>query len=170
MKNVRRSSGDDMKTKPAPQHPTQVDTVSDETLRRFLGYHLKRASNDILTDLAETLKPFELRMLTFTALVLIVDNPGMRQFQLADAMDVERSNLVVLLDELEGLDLIVRDKVPTDRRAYALRATLSGRRRYDQAIKAVIAHERAMLGESSPEDIDALIAILRGIRTHLSRS
>ena len=101
--------------------------VSDATMRGFVGYQIKRAFNVIQDDLAKTLKPFELRMLTYTALVLIVDNPGMRQSQLADAMDIERPNLVVIIDELERRELIVRDRVPTDRRAYALKATLAGR-------------------------------------------
>lgn len=149
---------------------TEVSVVRDDTLRQFLGYHLKRTSNDILADLAETLKPFDLRMLTYTALVLIVDNPGMRQYQLADAMDIERSNLVIVLDELERRDLILRDRVPTDRRAYALRATLPGSRMCQKAIAAVVAHEKALLGAISPERLDDLITVLREIRIQLSRS
>lgn len=104
---------------PTTSMPNVVSTVSDNTLRQFVGYHLKRASNAVLSDLTTVLKPFELRMITYTALVLVVDNPGMRQSHLADAMDVERPNLVVIIDELEGRELIVREKVPTDRRAYA---------------------------------------------------
>lgn len=159
-----------MSLSPKITSPTQVDVVRDDTLRQFLGYHLKRASNEILLDLAETLKPFDLRMLTYTALVLIVDNPGMRQYQLADAMDIERSNLVILLDELEHRDLIVRDKVPTDRRAYALRATLPGRRLCQRAIAAVVAHEKTILSAVSPDKIDNLIITLRDIRAHFTRS
>jgi len=99
---------------------TPPTTVSDDTLRRFLGYHMKRAFNVVQADLVATLKPFELRMLTYTALVLICDNPGLSQAQLAAAMDVERPNIVVIVDELERRELINRTRVPTDRRAYAL--------------------------------------------------
>lgn len=148
----------------------EVSVVKDDTLRQFIGYHLKRTSNDILADLAETLKPFELRMLTYTALVLIVDNPGMRQYQLADAMDIERSNLVIVLDELERRGLIMRDRVPTDRRAYALRATLPGIHLCKEAVAAVVAHEKAILGTTSPEQLDYLISLLRDIRAQLRRS
>lgn len=98
-------------------------TVSDTTLRSFVGYRMKRAFNVVQDDLTATLRPFDLRMLTYTALVLIVDNPGLRQSQLADAMDIERPNLVVIIDELERRELIVRDRVPTDRAPM-----LSGRR------------------------------------------
>lgn len=125
---------------------------------------MKRAFNVVQDDLAKTLKPFDLRMLTYTALVLIVDNPGLRQSQLADAMDVERPNLVVILDELERRELIVRDRVPTDRRAYALNATLAGRQLYDQAVAAVTTHEQHLLHGIEEEARHALIAVMQQIQ------
>lgn len=138
--------------------------VSDETLRGFLGYHMKRAFNVIQADLTRTLKPFELRMLTYTALTLIVDNPGLRQSQLADAMDVERPNLVIIIDELERRDLIVRDRVPTDRRAYALHVTLVGRRLYEKAYAAMKDHERRMLEGLDAETCKTVVAALELIQ------
>ncbi|WP_372884053.1 MarR family winged helix-turn-helix transcriptional regulator [Shimia sp.] len=147
---------------PAPQH-VEVASVSDATMRRFVGYRMKRAFNVVQEDLARVLKPFELRMLTYTALVLIVDNPGMRQSQLADAMDIERPNLVVLIDELERRELIVRDRVPTDRRAYALKATLAGLRLYDRAVAAVAAHEARLLDGIDQDSIATVLAALKTI-------
>lgn len=145
-KNVLQSSGDVMK-KPMEIQPANNDVtrVNDATLRQFLGYHMKRAFNVVQADLLRTLKPFELRMLTYTALVLITDNPGLRQSQLAAAMDIERPNLVVILDELERRELILRERVPTDRRAYALAPTLAGRQLCDKAVAAVTAHENRLL-------------------------
>jgi Transcriptional regulators len=142
-----------------------VHQVSDTTLRGFVGYHMKRAFNAVQADLSRTLAPFELRMLTYTALVLIVDNPGVRQSQLADAMDMERPNLVVLLDELEARALITRDRVPTDRRAYALHATLAGTQLCKQAVGAVTAHEKRLLAGIDDDTRAALIATLRQIET-----
>lgn len=136
----------------------------DETLDELFGYHLKRAVNVLQLDLKHTLKPFDLRMLTYTALVLIVDNPGLRQSQLAEAMDVERPNMVVIIDALESRELIIRDRVPTDRRAYALNATLAGRRLCEKATAAVKAHEERLLHQLSPETRQTVIAALKLIR------
>ncbi len=147
--------------------PDPAACVSDATLRGLVGYNIRRASTVIQGDLAATLKALDLRMITFTALVFIVDNPGLQQSHLADAMSIERPNLVVILDELERRDLITRDRVITDRRAYALRATLAGRRLYDEALKAVHSHEAALLGNlndterSQISDAMRLIASLR---------
>lgn len=149
-------------SKPIPAPPI-VDNVSDATLRGFVGYHMKRAFNVVQADLAATLKPFELRMITYSALVLIVDNPGLRQSQLADAMDIERPNLVVIVDELERRDLILREKVPTDRRAYALMPTLAGRQLCEKAVAAVRDHEARLLAGLSRPDIEEAIRVMRRI-------
>lgn len=136
----------------------------DETLDGIFGYHLKRATNVLQLDLKQTLQPFGLRMLTYTALVLIVDNPGLRQSQLAEAMDVERPNMVVIIDALESRELIIRDRVPTDRRAYALHATLAGRRLCEKATVAVKLHEERLLHQLSPETRQNVITALKMIR------
>lgn len=133
-----------MTSKSQKMNPSD-NCVSDTSLQVFLGYHLRRASNALMVDLAKTLEAHGLRMITFTALKLIIENPGLSQSQLAAAMDVERSNLVVIIDELERRDLITRDRVPTDRRAYALNATLKGRQLSEAATKDVITHEAKML-------------------------
>ncbi len=138
--------------------------IGDQSLQQFVGYHIKLASNAVLNHLAKTLKPFELRMITYTALSLIIDNPGLRQSQLADAMDVERPNLVVIVDELEKRELITRDKVPSDRRAYALHATHAGHHLYGRAIKAVQKHEERLRHEIDPLDVKNAIATLGRIQ------
>ena len=147
--------------------PTQI---SDATLRSLIGYSMKRAFNVVQADLLLALKPFDLRMLTYTALVLIADNPGLRQAQLADAMDIERPNLVVIIDELERRELIVRERVPSDRRAYALKVTLAGQQLYEKAVAAVTAHEKALLQGIPNEDRDAVIATLKRIEKNQKRS
>lgn len=155
--------------KPAGQNASRAAAeeatgVSDETLCSFIGYHMKRAFNVVQTDLNQTLKPLGLRMVTYSALVLIVDNPGLRQSQLATALDIERANLVVIIDELEGRELITRDRVPTDRRAYALNPTLAGRRLYDRALEAVRGHERRILNGMDEETKQAVIRAMSRIR------
>ena len=84
------------KGKPEPSQ----DEVSDATLRSFFGYNMKRAFNTVQTDVNRALAPFGLRMVTFSALVIIVDNPGLRQSQLADVLSIERPNLVLIVDDL----------------------------------------------------------------------
>jgi DNA-binding MarR family transcriptional regulator len=135
----------------------------DATLREFSGYAMKRAFNAIQTDVNAVLAPFDLRMVTFSALVVIVDNPGLRQSQLADLLSIERPNLVVILDELERRELISRGRAADDRRAYALQVTLAGRRLHDKALAAVRAHEARMTAGLSEAERADLVRMLRRI-------
>ncbi|WP_422178019.1 MarR family winged helix-turn-helix transcriptional regulator [Aestuariivita sp.] len=146
-----------------PKETSQPAEISDATLRSFSGYVMKRAFNAIQADVNAALAPLELRMLTFSALSVIVDNPGLRQSQLADTLSIERPNLVIVVDELERRDLINRNPAPDDRRAYALQATLRGMRLYKKALVAVQAHEARMTRGLSEEDRQTLIAMLSRI-------
>lgn len=141
------------------------DSVSDDALRQFVGYHIRRASSVVQSDLASTLKPFELRMLTYSALVLIAKNSGLSQSQLAVAMGIERPNLVMIIDELEQRELVVRERDPSDRRVYALRPTLAGQELCDEAMAANAALEARVLADLDAAARDALIAALSALHS-----
>lgn len=100
----------------------------DDTLRGMTGYLLKRAYMVLHEDATRVLAEEGLRVRSFSALCMVVDRPDLTQSQLAAAMGIERSGMVVIIDELESRELIRRDPVPGDRRSYALRATLKGTR------------------------------------------
>ncbi|MCG6901171.1 MAG: MarR family transcriptional regulator [Rhodobacter sp.] len=116
----------------------------DRCLREFTGYSVKRALNAIQADVNATLRPFGLRMVTFSLLSVIAANTGLRQSQLADALAIERPNIVQLLDELERAGLITRTRATDDRRAYALHLTEPGAKVHAAATAAVREHDARM--------------------------
>ena len=133
----------------------------DRTLRGFVGYGMKRAFAAIQSDVNATLAPLGLRMLTFSALVVIRDTPGLRQTHLAEVLMIERPNLVLILDDLEAADLVVRTRARDDRRAYELKVTPKGRRLCDRAVEAVTAHDARMVRGLDDVAREALNAGLR---------
>lgn len=141
-------------------------TEQDQGLRKFCGYNIKRAFNVIQADVNQTLTRFGLRLVTWSALSVIKENPGLRQSQLADILSIERPNLVLLLDELERADLINRDRDSADRRAYCLSLTETGEVLYAEALLAVEAHEDRMTEGLTAEERVALIAMLRRIEAN----
>lgn len=141
------------------------EMVNDTALRGFVGYNLRRAYLTIHDDLMRNLAEFGLRTISFSALAMIVDNPDINQSRLAEALSMERSNLVVVIDELEQRELVSRTKVKTDRRAYALRPTLRGRRLRDRAVRAVAAHEDRLLADLAADERIKLIEMLNRIET-----
>ncbi|MCA8881401.1 MAG: MarR family transcriptional regulator [Rhodobacteraceae bacterium] len=142
-----------------PSEPT------DHKLRQFAGYTMKRAFLALRADVTATLAPFELRTATFSALGIIIENPDLTQSQLAQALGVERSGIVVLVDELENRDLISRNKVKGDRRSYALRVTLAGRRLWQKAEAAMQRHEDRICSGLSAAEREALNDMLRRVET-----
>lgn len=136
---------------------------SDMALQSLLGYRLRRAWVGIRRDLSETLNPFELQMLSYTALVLIDANPGLSQAQLAGLMDVERPNLVAIIDKLAKRGLVHRRRDTQDRRAYALELSTEGQSLCRVATDAVRRHEERLFGSLSSAERRAIEAALAHI-------
>lgn len=145
------------------QTATTAPAPNDEVLRQFYGYSMKQRYLLIRDDMIQTIEPLGLRVATFSALAIINAHPDITQTQLAQALRIERSGVVVLVDELENADLIGRNRVPGDRRSYALRATLAGQKLWKKAVAAVHAHEQAMLSALTEDEQKTLKDLLRRI-------
>ncbi len=134
--------------------------ITDENLRQFVGYNMKRAFLNVRADL----EPLGLRMTSFSALAVIIENPDISQSRLAEALHIERSGVVVLVDELESADLISRGRVAGDRRQHALRVTPEGAAKWKEAETAVNAHEAAMFSKLTEAEVSVLKELLRRVR------
>ena len=128
-----------------------------------IGYQLKRAYMQIQPHAQASLAEDGLRVVSFSCLSIIVDNPGIVQSELATALQMERSNLVVIIDELEQRGLINRNKVPTDRRRYALTATLRGRHMRDRAAERVSRIEEDIVDRLNEDDRARLLSVLERV-------
>jgi len=141
-----------------------INAPSEDALQVFVGYRVRRAWLAIQADLLRALKPFDLRMLTYTSLALVSANPGLSQAQLAALMDMERPNLVAIIDELQQRGLLVRERSTTDKRAYALHLTDAGQTLKDAATDAVQEHERGLtkgLPDASRNDLQTALDRIR---------
>lgn len=143
--------------------------VEDSVLGNLIGYRLKRAYMQIQPEAQRALAEDDLRVVSFSCLSIIADNPGIVQSELADALQMERSNLVVVIDELEERGLITRKKVPTDRRRYALSTTLRGRHLRDRAAARVRQAEDRFLGFLEEDDRARLTAVLERLEGRRAR-
>ena len=137
---------------------------SDSPLNGFLGYALKRALSVVQSDLSITLTEFGLRATSFSALLVVVDRPGITQTDLADALAIERSNLVQIIDELCNSQRIARTPVKGDRRRHALMPTAQGLVVAAQAKAAVQAHEARIFAVLSAGERAELALLLSKLR------
>lgn len=138
-------------------------SAAQSGLLELVGYNMKRAYMRIYQDFTDTLAALDLRQRTFSVLSLVVENPDISQSEVARSLGIERSGTVVIVDELERRDLIHRDKVPGDRRAYALNTTSKGKALYRTALDRIVAHENKMLEGLDPAERKALNQYLQKI-------
>lgn len=142
-----------------------ADTVGQGDLLGLIGYNMKRAYMRIYADFTEALAEMDLRQRTFSVLSLVIENPDISQSDVARTLGIERSGTVVIVDDLEGRDLICRNKVKGDRRTYALSATKAGQDLYRRALERIEAHENKMLEQLNAAERETLRQLLTRIHT-----
>ena len=124
---------------------TPPERITFGILPELIGYRLRIAQVGIFRDFCTSVDEPEITPTLFGALVLIDANPGMKQTQLADAIQLDRSSVVSVLDKLEERGLVERVRAPDNRRANALHLTADGRQVLQHLIPQVRAHEERVL-------------------------
>ncbi|QNA87458.1 MarR family transcriptional regulator [Massilia sp. Dwa41.01b] len=94
---------------------------------------------------------------------------GVRPGVLADALGLEASSLVRVVDLLIDNGLIERREDPQDRRAKILQLTDDGTTRAAQMEAALIPFRRSVFGECDPADIDACLRVLTCIQSRIGK-
>lgn len=159
-------------SKPASSRPRRTSARSDGDdapsidlgpLPNLVGYMLRRAQLAVFQDFWRAYEPFDIRPAQYAVLLIIEQNPGLRQSQVSNALNIKRANLVALLDSLESRGLAKRVPVETDRRSYALHLTEDGKALMKKLAEASSIHERrvnAIIGEHGRKE---LLRLLHGV-------
>ncbi|HWF49518.1 MAG TPA: MarR family winged helix-turn-helix transcriptional regulator [Solirubrobacteraceae bacterium] len=108
----------------------------------------------------EALAPLGLRPRHLVALTVLRDHPGSTQQSLAGALQVDRTNLVGLLNELESTGLVERRRSSEDRRRHTVHVTPLGSERLDEAESALAAAEDEILVSLDPAQRESLYLLL----------
>jgi DNA-binding MarR family transcriptional regulator len=129
-------------------------------LKSLLGYHLRRAQVAVFQHFTAAMGEVDITPGQFGVLSVIAGNPGLSQTQLGNALGIDRSTVVAVIDRLEGRQLVKRTPSPNDRRSHALQLSEQGARLLKRLEEMVRAHERHISRELSPEDQQALLTLL----------
>ena len=141
---------------PRAQRPaTELDSL--------VGYALRRAHSRMMVDLAPILASLGLRPVLFAMLSVIRANPRIIQMALGAELGIQRANLVPLINELTGRQLIERRAAPHDRRALMLNLTDKGERLLGEATALIRDHEDRMLARLSAAERKKLLGLLKKI-------
>jgi DNA-binding MarR family transcriptional regulator len=128
-----------------------------------LFFRLARASGEGLGD---ALSELGMRPAEYAVLNQLAEAGPLSQQALARALRIHPSNLVGLIDELEGAELVLRRRDPEDRRRYLLELTARGGRRLGQAERATVEAERELLSPLSRAERERLRELLSRLAVH----
>lgn len=103
---------------------TAVDISS---MDKVIGYRLRRAQHYVFQQFGERFAQYDLRPSEYSILVLVEDNPGRRQNEIADVLGIKKANFVVLIRGLVDRGYVELAQPPADRRAHALYLTEAGK-------------------------------------------
>lgn len=103
-----------------------TDALDTSAVAQSVTHQLRRAHSQFTHRFLLHFSDLNLRPAEFSILALIAQNPGRKQSEIADALGIQRANLVVLMNELEASHLTERRVAPNDRRSYAIHLTAAG--------------------------------------------
>ena len=90
------------------------DSFDYDLLPGLIGYNLRRAQTAVFQDFSESLKACDITPGQFGVLILIQANSGLNQTRLGNALGIDRSTVVAVIDRLEGRGLVLRGPVIGD--------------------------------------------------------
>jgi DNA-binding MarR family transcriptional regulator len=120
--------------------------VSTDRPDAHLGYLLKHVQLRFFELGAAALEPLGINGREAAVLRAIADRDPVSQGEIARAMNVDRTTMVALIDDLQGKGLVRRRQDPDDRRRNAVELTDVGRDTARRAADAVERVERDFLG------------------------
>lgn len=130
-------------------------------LTSLSGYLVRRVQLAVWQDFLRGFAGTGITPAQFSALVVIGANPGVIQTALANALAIERSAMVPLIDHLEELGLAIRVPSTTDRRSRALHLTARGTAVLRDLERRVREHEARVTGALTPAEHETLLGLLR---------
>ena len=134
--------------------------------RGHSGPLLELIARRIRTEAESEIETFNLRPRHVVALTLLQLVGEQSQSDLGEALRVDRTNLVGLLNDLEAANLIERRRSPQDRRRHTVNLTPEGIRRLAEVENALTEAEQRVLAVLDSEQQATLHALLEQVTTN----
>jgi DNA-binding MarR family transcriptional regulator len=129
-------------------------------LSRSLAFHVRKAQLALQRRGLRSISALHVGPAEFGTLVLCEQNPGMAQFQIAAALDIDKASVVAVVDRLEELGWLLRRRSNHDRRRYGLYLTAEGLRQA-QVLRAQADEAESFAREIfSPDELNQLLGLL----------
>ena len=129
----------------------------------LVGYAASRAAITLRKVFAQHMEPLGLKIVEFSILMLVVQNPQVNQKQLGQALDISAPNMAVTLDRMVECGWVERVRGTKDRRAQHIHLTVQGAQLVQRAEKIAATMESPSLAMLSPAERALLIELLHKV-------
>jgi DNA-binding MarR family transcriptional regulator len=146
-----------------PRGSNGVRAAPARELSRRAGFLLAQLGTHAHRRFAERLARIELHPRQFGILSHLAGSEGQSQQALGIALGIHRSAVVALVDDLEQRGLAERRRDPTDRRAYTLYLTPTGRDLLADLKRIAEEHEAELLSTLDASERRQLISLLQRV-------
>ena len=133
----------------------------DDPLIKLPGYSLRRAANAMMAELGSRLADIDMRQADASSLILIAANPDITASRLGRMIDIQRANMVPLLNRLEEAGLISR--APIDGKSQGLKLTEAGKVKLAETMRIIDTFETELLQRVPAEHRDHLLPALNSL-------
>lgn len=141
---------------------THASSLDFSIMDDAVGYRLRRAQLAVFQHFNEAFSSKGLRPTDFAVLLLLKDNQGSKQSEVAEALGIQRANFVAIVDGLENKGFIERRKSETDRRVQSLYMTPAGEAYLEELMPIWIDHEKWVLDQlGGVEERDTVNRLLK---------
>ena len=137
--------------------PTQLPP----SMRDRVPFLLFRASQASLALANQMLAEIALCARQVGILTMVTELEPMTQKALADALRIDRTTMVALLDDLEAKGYVARQRHPRDRRAFLVHPTGPGRAAKIDAVRILDEQQRRFLAPLTPAERGQLAVLLK---------
>jgi MarR family transcriptional regulator for hemolysin len=136
---------------------------ADETIvvpERGIGFVLREANRAFSHALIERLKPHGITFSQWLHLRTLWEEDGLTQVELARRIGIEKASSTPVLDSLERLKLIRRERNPDDRRERTIRLTRAGKAIKGRLVPHAVAFNATARRGLKPQDIATFLRVI----------
>lgn len=131
-----------------------------EVLATRVGFLLNRAAMRIRQMTEEALAPLNIFPKHYGLMAVIKANGPTTQQAIGDVLKVDRTTMVLLVDDAESKGIVIRNPHPTDRRCHLLSLSDNGQKVYEKAHRLVKKVEDEFFNVLKEREKAQLVALL----------
>ncbi len=141
-----------------------IRPVNVGILPNLLGYNVRRAHMALWRDFNRTVGIGIVRPGIFSMMVLIDENPGIAQIEIAVQLAIDKATIVGLIRMLQKQGWIERRRSRADRRRQDLYLTPQGRHELTTLRRDMLEHEARFINLFSRQELTLFFEFLRRIQ------